>query len=130
VDDAARPPATLDAQEAALLATSLQDLLLRDGLAAEHEPEQLRPVLLDLMRRTPAPFDAPVCTLFAWQAYCDGGGAEVTIALERALRSDRHYTLALLLVQVLHGQVPPATVRDITRGVRPARRAATRTRPR
>jgi hypothetical protein len=93
--------------------------------------EALRPVLLDLMRRTPAPYDAPVCTLFAWQSYCDGGGAEVTIALERALRSDPTYSLALLLVQVLDGQVPPATVREITRrvAVRP-RRAARRTRRR
>jgi len=128
VDMAASPPLQLDDEEAALLATSLHDLLLRDGLAAEHEPEALRPLLLELMRRTPAPFDAPVCTLFAWQAYCDGGGAEVTIALERALRSDRTYRLALLLTSVLDGQVPPSTVREITRraGGR-SRRGARRT---
>jgi hypothetical protein len=131
VDEAACPPWELDDEEAALLATSLDDRLLRDGLAAEHSPDALRPVLIALMRRTPLPYDAPVCTLFAWHSYCDGGGAEVTISLERALASDPSYSLALLLLQVLHGQVPPATVREITRRAagRP-RRAARRTRRR
>jgi hypothetical protein len=109
------PPAALDAQDAALLATSLQDVLLRDSLAAEHSPERLLPVLAELVRTTPDPFDAPVCTLFAWMTYCAGGGAEVTICLERALRTDPGYSLAKLLGDVMLGQVPPEAVRRITR---------------
>jgi hypothetical protein len=111
----AAPPAALEPQEAALLATSLQDVLLRDALAAEHPPEALLPLLTALVRLTPAPFDAPVCTLFAWMTYCDGGGAEVTICLERALRTDPGYGLAKLLGEVMLGQVPPEIVRRITR---------------
>ena len=120
VDLFSLPPAELDSEEAALLATSLRDVLLRDALAAEHAPERLLPLLEDLVRRTPDPFDAPVCTLFAWMTYCDGGGAGVTICLERALRTDPGYSLALLLGQVLMGQVPPDVVRRITQEAVPA----------
>lgn len=101
--------------DAAELATSLEDVVLRDALVAAHEPEELLPLLREVMRHVPAPYDAPVCTVFAWMTYCDGGGAEVTIALERALATDPTYSLANLLSQVLLGQVPPATVRQISR---------------
>lgn len=118
--------------EAADLATSLEDVLLRDALVSEHEPEALLPLLREVMRQVPAPFDAPVCTLFAWLSYCEGGGAVVTIALERALRTDPSYSLALLLDEVVRGQVPPALVREVSReaGLRPpaARRRARRSR--
>ena len=123
----------LDAREAADLVTSLEDVLLRDAVAADHEPAELLPLLRELMRMTPEPYDAAVCTLFAWTAYCDGGGAEVTIALERALRTDPTYSLATLLTEVMLGQVPPATVRAVTREARreppAARRRARRSRP-
>jgi hypothetical protein len=120
----------LELREAADLATSLDDTLLRDALVAEHEPEEVLPLLRQVMTLTPPPFDAPVCTVFAWLTYCDGGGAEVSIALERALRSDPSYTLAVLLSEVVLGQVPPEVVRRISREVGPATRAATRTAPR
>jgi hypothetical protein len=115
VDLFSLPPAQLDAEEAALLATSLTDVLLRDTVAAEHAPERLLPLLEELVRRTPDPFDAPVSTLFAWMTYCDGGGAAVTICLERALRTDPSYSMALLLGRVLLGQVAPEELRRITR---------------
>ena len=126
VDLFALPPAELDAEQAALLATSLTDVLLRDTLAAEHGPERLLPLLEELVRRTPDPFDAPVCTLFAWMTYCDGGGASVTISLERALRTDPGYSLATLLGQVLLGQVSPEEVRRITRDAVPGTAAGRR----
>lgn len=125
--------APITAREAAELATTLEDVLLRDTLVADLEPAQLLPLLRELVRRTPDPHDAAVCAVFAWTAYCEGGGAEVTIALERALRSDATYSLATLLAQVVLGQVPPATVRALTRGAtrapRAARRRARRSRP-
>lgn len=111
----ATPPATVDPALAARLAVSLTDRLLRDTLAAQYEPEAIRPLLIALCRATPAPYDAPVCTLYAWLAYCDGGGAEVTIALERALASDPGYPLAHLLAEVLDQQVPPSRLRRLTR---------------
>lgn len=126
VREFASPPAALDDEEAAVLATSLQDAELRDVLAGSHEAEHLLPVLADLCRRTPVPYDAPVCTLYAWLTYCEGGGAEVTITLDRALRTDPSYRLAQLLAEVMLSQVPPSTVRELTREAAGPRRAARR----
>jgi hypothetical protein len=39
----------------------------------------------------------------------------VTVLLERALRTDPTYSLATLLSEVVLGQVPPSTVRSVTR---------------
>jgi hypothetical protein len=120
----------LEVWDAAELATSLEDVLLRDALIAESEPDQLLPLLREVLRRTPAPFDAPVCTVFAWLTYCEGGGAEVTIALERALRTDPGYGLATLLGEVMLGQVPPAEVRRLSRRGAGTARSATAARRR
>lgn len=115
VRDLAEGDGCVEVWDAAELATSLEDVVLRDAVVGAHEPEELLPLLREVMRRVPAPYDAPVCTVFAWMTYCDGGGAEVTIALERALATDPAYSLANLLAQVMLGQVPPATVREISR---------------
>lgn len=121
------PPADLTDHEAAALAVSLFDVAVRDELAgtpAEEVPALLR-LLDELIRRTPAPYDAPVCTLFAWLTYCEGGGAAVTIALERALHSDPDYNLARILDQALLAQVPPDKLRELTRAsFQPRRRVA------
>jgi hypothetical protein len=111
------PPAQLGDLEAAALAVSLVDVCVRDEIAAS--PARDLPALLalleELVRRTPAPYDAPVCALFAWLSYCDGGGAVVTIVLERALGSDPDYPMGLLLQQALLAQVLPKELRKITR---------------
>ncbi|MCU1593161.1 MAG: uncharacterized protein JWO12_553 [Frankiales bacterium] len=110
------PPAELAGLEAAALAVSLQDVLVRDDLAALPASDQ--PALLELLRevmtRTPPPYDAPVCTLFAWVSYCAGGGAQTSIALERALTTDPTYSLALLLQTMVLGQVSPKQLRTMT----------------
>jgi len=108
------PPARLGADEVAALAVSLADRQLRDQLAAEDDTSAMLALLEELCRRTPAPYDAPVCTLLAWLTYCEGGGAAVSILLERALASDPTYSLALLLQDVVLGQVPPEKVRQLT----------------
>jgi hypothetical protein len=121
-----------DTEELADLVVSLRDVLLRDALLAEHSADELGPLLRVLVRFTPPPYDAPVCTVLAWLLYCDGGGAEVTVLLERALRTDPAYSLAALLTEVVLGQVPPSTVRAVTREATPpraARRRARRSRP-
>jgi hypothetical protein len=124
------PPAHLDPADAAALAVSLADRWLRDQLAAEDDVTAMLALLEELCRRTPASYDAPVCTLLAWLTYCEGGGAAVTILLDRALASDPSYSLALLLQEVVLGQVPPGRLREITqqafgrvRGDRRGRRA-------
>jgi hypothetical protein len=120
VRDFADPPGTLDEEQAARLAISLVDVLVRDGVAASPAPEasSALAVLEELVRRTPAPYDAPVCALFGWMTYCEGGGAAVTIALERALASDPDYALAHLLAQALDAQVQPKRLRKMTRSLR------------
>ncbi len=120
------PPARLDDLEAACLAVSLVDVRVRDHLACSpsREVPALLGLLEELVRRTPSPYDAPVCALFGWLSYCEGGGAAVTIALERALRSDPDYALAQLLRDALLHQVPPRELRRITRRSRDLERPA------
>jgi hypothetical protein len=114
LDAFSAPPAHVAPEEAAALAVSLADRWLRDQLAAEDDVTAMLALLEELCRRTPAPYDAPVCTLLAWLTYCEGGGAAVTILLDRALASDPSYSLALLLQEVVLGQVPPAKLRAVT----------------
>ena len=117
-----RPPASTTDEEAATLSASLDDVIIRDEVAgmSGRSGSPLLGLLEDLCRRTPPPYDAPVCTLFAWVSYLQGGGALTTIALERALATDPAYRLALLLDDALRGQVPPAALR---RAMRPGRAA-------
>ena len=111
------PPTELGDLEAAALAVSLRDVWVRDQIAAapSRDLPAIRLLLEDLVRKTPSPHDAPVCALFAWLAYCEGGGAVVSIALERALGTDPTYTLALLLQQAILAQVQPKQLRKLTR---------------
>lgn len=106
--------------EAAWLALTLYDVDVRDALAAESERRApaLPALLGDLCRRTPDAFAAPVCGLLAWVTYCRGGGTEVTIAIERALRCDPDYSLARLLLGALQGQLAPEVLRSAARAAR------------
>jgi hypothetical protein len=114
------PRREVSVQQAAELAASLRDVVVRDSVAALWEPEQLalRRLLEQVARRTPPPYDVPVCTTLAWVTYCDGGGSLTSIALERALRTEPDYSMALLLRQALSNALPPEFVRDITRRTR------------
>jgi hypothetical protein len=111
------PRPELHPDDAAALAVSLGDKELRDVVATRFDVPGMRELLAELCRRTPAPWDVPLCTLLAWAAYCEGGGAEVTIALERALGSEPDYELALLLREALLSQADPRLIRQITRDV-------------
>lgn len=128
------PPAALDDAEAAALAISLTDLVVRDAVAAswQLDDEALPMLLTELCRRTPSPYDAPVCTLLAWLSYAAGGGALVGVALDRALRTDPSYSLAVLLTEAIARQLPPRLLRRAMQAIgapprapaRAARRAA------
>jgi hypothetical protein len=111
------PPGELADEDAARLAVSLSEKLVRDALATADEPDLggLMLLLEELCRRTPAPYDAPVCALLGWVLYRKGGGALLTIMIERSLRSDPTYELALLLDQMLQVQTSPDRIRAITR---------------
>jgi hypothetical protein len=116
----ADPRAQLSGDDAAALAVALQDVLVRDQVVtwALGESSGLLGLLLELVRRTPPPFDAPVCTLLACVAYADGDGGLANVALERVGRSRPGYALAVLVQQALHAQVPPAQVRTLLRATR------------
>ncbi|MDX6216400.1 MAG: hypothetical protein QOG99_1984 [Frankiales bacterium] len=120
--DAEDPRWQLPATEAATLAVSLTDLITRDSVVALWQDGRpgLRRLLAEVARRTPPPYAAPVCTVLAWVTYCDGGGTITSIALERALRSQPDYSMALLLRHALDHALPPEFVRTVTRRTREA----------
>jgi len=111
------PNPVLHPDDAAALAVSLGDKLLRDVVVSRMEIPGMRALLTELCRRTPSPWDVPVCTVLAWAVYGDGGGAEVSIALERALSAEPDYELAVLLHRALLVQTDPALIREITRSL-------------
>ena len=116
----ADPRAELSVEAAAALAVALEDVLVRDEVVtwALRESAALRGLLLELARRTPPPFDAPVCTLLAWTAYADGDGGLANVALERVALSRPGYALSVLLGRALDAQVPPAQMRALLRATR------------
>jgi hypothetical protein len=79
---------------------------------ASAESDAMRMLLHDLAVLAVPPLDAPACTAYAWVSYMRGNGLVAAIALERALDSDPHYSLALLLDEALTRQVPPSRLRE------------------
>jgi hypothetical protein len=122
VDEAEDPRWEIPPMQAAGLAASLTDLVVRDSVAAlwEQDRPALRRLLEQVARRTPSPYDAAVCTTLAWVTYCDGGGSITAIALERALRSRPDYSMALLLRHAMDHALPPEFVRGVTDRTRQA----------
>jgi hypothetical protein len=106
--------------EIARLAELLHDVTARDELLVQAVPpgrrEAILRVLRDAVRRVPPPRDAPLCTALAWFSYADGDGTVANIALDRALRSDPEYSLALLVAASLDRQLPPAALVDVMKG--------------
>ena len=124
VDRAADPRASPADDEAAALAVSLHDVLVRDEVltCALDQPEQLLALLLALLQRTVPPYDVPACTMLAIVAWLRGDGGLANVALDRAWRGDPTYSLATLVREGLDQQVPPAAVREWLQGTRRALR--------
>lgn len=61
-----------------------------------------------LVRMAPPPLGAAPATVLAYVAWQRGGGAIVTLALERALAHDPQDRLARLLADLVFGGVDPA----------------------
>ena len=97
------------------LALALADVLVRDEVLTWvlRREQPLYGLLLQLVRDTPAPYDAPVCACLAWVAYQRGDGATARVALERALTTDPQHGLALLLREALDAQVAPRQLRAV-----------------
>jgi hypothetical protein len=123
---AADPPVALSSAEAAELAVSLSDVVVRDEVLTwllDDADAQLH-LLFALAALTPQPWDVPVCTLLGWAAHARGDGALANVALDRALAADPRCTLALLSLQALDEQLPPAQVRALLADSRRVLRAA------
>lgn len=113
----ADPRASLTDDETARLVLALEDVHVRDRVAAlglDHHDEAVA-LLTYLARRAYPPDDAPVCTTLAWVLCLDGGQLRARIALDRALHSDPTYSMALLLDQTIDAQIPPSAIRQLTR---------------
>ncbi len=111
------PRTQLADDETAFLVLSLNDVRCRDAVAtrALDAHEHVVAVLTYLARRAYPPDDAPVCTTLAWVLCMDGAMVRARIALERAVRSDPAYSLAVLLGQAIEAQIPPSAIRALTR---------------
>jgi hypothetical protein len=109
----------VDPVAAAELAVLLHDVPVRDEVAGWglERGDALLSLVEQAARLVGPPHDAPVCTLLAWVAYARGDGARANVALERALRADPGYSLALLLQAALDGALPPEQVREAMRAV-------------
>ena len=116
----ADPRAEIDGGDAARVAALLRDVGARDDLLLQvvspRRREEVLRVLRALVRRVPAPYDAPVATVLAWFAYAAGDGTLANIALDRALRTDPDYSLARLIETSLDRQLPPSVLEEVVRG--------------
>jgi hypothetical protein len=107
--------ASMSNEEAASLIAGTKHVPTRDLMIAAalgHDLDVVQALFIELSRRAFPPHDAPTCTLLAASAYADGNGALANVALDRAIKSDPHYSLAELLREALHRQVPPSLMRE------------------
>ena len=111
---------TVDGPEAAELAVAVQDVLVRDEVAtwSLRRSEALMATLLQTARQVVPPEDAAVLALLGWVAYAHGDGGLANVSLERCLTSDPDHSLGILLVEMLHNQVPPREIRTLMRKTR------------
>lgn len=101
--------------EVARIGVGLFDLLARDDVATMPvgDAESYVALLVELAHRTPDTWAAPICTVLAWVAYQHGGGALANVAVDRALRCDPTYRMALMIRDALFHQVHPRDIREI-----------------
>ncbi|MEV4394413.1 DUF4192 domain-containing protein [Nonomuraea sp. NPDC049607] len=101
----------LDDVEAARLGLALSVIRVRDEAWTTMRDAHL-PLWKDLTRRLEPRFVPPAASLLAMAAWRTGDNILATIALERALTTDPHYSMANLLMHALQSLLSPAIVRD------------------
>jgi hypothetical protein len=109
--DRYRDGGVLTDDEVAWLSLLLNDLGVRDYAWERTDGTDWHLALwTDVVRRAePEQTPAPAC-LLAFTAWRIGQGALATLALDRALEIRPDYSMALLLADLLHRGVPPATL--------------------
>ena len=115
----------LDLAACIRLAVTLHDVRVRDEVAtwSLDDADGVLALTEQVARQVGPPHDAPVSAVLAWVAYSRGDGARANAALDRALRCDPQYSLALLLRSALDGAVSPDVVRRTMRDTVQALRA-------
>lgn len=130
VDDAlaaARDGRRLDDDQVAWLTLLLHSLPVRDRAwqGTDREEWQLD-LWTDLTRRADRTLVAPCASLLAFAAWRAGNGPLAGVALERALRCDPDYSLALLIRDAMFNGVPGSVLADWPETATPRRTAASR----
>lgn len=113
--DARRP--TLSADDVARVALGLHVLDVRDTVitwSTRQNAPALQALLVDVVRRTPAPEHVPAATVLAWCAYLLGQGGLASVALELVQRSEPEYSLAGLVDSMLQHGIHPDRLREVT----------------
>ena len=98
----------------AFLAVCLADLRVRDDAWARMDPEYRRLHLrlwTDVVTAAAPEFVPAPASLLAFTAWQCGEGALANVAIERALRADPAYSMALLLAQAVQAGLPPSSAR-------------------
>lgn len=99
----------LDDAEAARLGLDLMVIRIRDEAWTMMDDSHI-PLWKDLTRRLEPAFVPPAASLLAMAAWRAGDSILATIALERALTIDPHYSMANLLMHALQHLLPPAVL--------------------
>ena len=113
----------LGEEEIARLAVALRDPQVRDvclgfaaGRDAAVDPADAERLWTVLVRAVPAPEVAEPATLLAFATLDHGGGARLTVALERAMYADPEHRLSRLLATLVTAGIDPGTVREMIAG--------------
>lgn len=110
----------LDESTLARVVVALRDPAVRDvclgfvlGKSATVRPEHAEQLWWVLTRSAPRPEVADPATLLAFTALLHGGGAQVSVALQRALDADPEHRLSRLLAAMIDRAVEPTALRRI-----------------
>ena len=101
----------LDDDDVVRLAVWVSIVPVRDEVWRQITPTTARDMLRFLTivcRGVVPPFEPAVLSLTAFAAWLCGDGAQALIAVERALASDRGYSMAKLILRILEGGVAPS----------------------
>ncbi|MFG1942513.1 DUF4192 domain-containing protein [Nonomuraea sp. NPDC048826] len=101
----------LDDAEAAQLGLDLSVIRIRDEAWTLMDDSHIA-LWKDLTRRLEPAFVPPVASLLAMASWRAGDSILATIALERALALDPHYSMGNLLMHALQHLLPPAVLKD------------------
>jgi hypothetical protein len=108
---------SLSDDEAATLAIALHCTELRDEVitwTVRDDPEPLRQLLVEVVRKVGPPENVPAATVLAWCAYQQGNGALAAVALEIVAETDPDYSLAALVDEMLQAGIHPDQLRRTT----------------